>query len=294
MPAAEVDVSPDLVRRLLEVQHPDLAHLPIEVMANGWDNVMCLLGDDLVVRLPRRELAAKLLVHEQQWLPVLQPKLPLPIPAPVRVGGPYLDYPWHWSIVPFLPGQVASQNPPADLHDAAVSLGEFLGALHEPAAPDAPANPFRGIPLADRHSSDIQNLNLVGSLVDGTAVMRLLDGALAAAAWDKPPVWLHGDLHPANILVHGGRISSVIDFGDITAGDPATDLSVSWMLLPAELHDVFQDAYRAAGRSELDDVDLWARARGWALVLSLAFLAHSADNPQLAEIGHRTISAVLG
>jgi hypothetical protein len=41
------------------------------------------------------------------------------------------------------------------------------------------------------------------------------------------------------------------------------------------------------------DDDIWVRARGWALTLSLAFLAHSADNPQLFQIGHRTIGAVL-
>ena len=105
-------------------------------------------------------------------------------------------------------------------------------------------------------------------------------------------MWLHGDLHPANILVDRGRISGVIDFGDITAGDPAADLSVAWMLLPAEHHDAFRIAYRTAASHAVDD-DTWVRARGWALTLSLAFLAHSADNPQLSKIGCRTISAVL-
>jgi Phosphotransferase enzyme family len=30
----------------------------------------------------------------------------------------------------------------------------------------------------------------------------------------QAPLWLHGDLHSADILVHRGRISGVIDFGD--------------------------------------------------------------------------------
>lgn len=291
MPAAEVDVSPELVGRLVAAQHPDLAHLPIVVMANGWDNVMCRLGDELLVRLPRRELAARLVVNEQKWLPLLRARLPLPVPAPVRVGEPGLGYPWHWSIVPLLPGQIAAQSSPANLRDAAASLGEFLGALHVPAPPDAPSNPFRGVPIAQRRSTVFQNVSVVGDL-DHKAVARVWDAALAAPAWDRSPVWLHGDLHPANILVHRGRISGVIDFGDITAGDPAADLSVAWMLLPAEYHDVFRNAYRIAGVQAADD-DVWARARGWALVLSLAFLAHSADNPLLATIGHRTMSAAL-
>jgi aminoglycoside phosphotransferase (APT) family kinase protein len=117
MPAAEADVSVELVRQLLAGQHPDLA--------------------------------AELVVHEQRWLPVLAPGLPLPVPAPVRVGQPTGRFPWNWSVVPFLPGQVAALAAPDDLALAAVALGEFLAALHVPAPPEAPANPFRGGPLAD-------------------------------------------------------------------------------------------------------------------------------------------------
>ena len=88
MPAAEVDISPDLVRRLLAAQQPDLAHLPVEVMAHGWDNIICRIGDDLVARLPRRAMALKFLRNEQRWLPVLAPHLPLPVPALLRAGRP--------------------------------------------------------------------------------------------------------------------------------------------------------------------------------------------------------------
>lgn len=189
MPAAEVDLSSDLVRRLLTAQQPDLAHLAIEVMANGWDNVTYRVGDVLVARLPRREVAARLVVHEQRWLPVLEPRLPLPVPAPVRVGQPGLGYPWPWSIVPFLPGQVAARHPPANLRDAAVSLGRFLAALHTPAAPDAPASAVRGVPLADRSATLTQNLSVVGTLVDRRAVMRVWEAAVAAPKWDRSPVW---------------------------------------------------------------------------------------------------------
>ena len=139
----------------------------------------------------------------------------------------------------------------------------------------------------------MQNVRLLDGLVDRGAVMRVWEAATATPGWDGPPVWLHGDLHPANILVHRGRISGVIDFGDITSGDPATDLSAAWMFLPARHHHEFRAAYHAAS-GHPDSDDTWARARGWALALSLAILAHSADNPLMAEIGHRTIGGVLG
>ena len=296
MPAAEVQVSADLVRRLLADQHPDLARLPVEFLANGWDNELYRVGDALVARLPRRALGAQIIKNEQRWLPGLAPRLPLPVPYPERTGVPGQGYPYWWSVVPYLPGVPAAQASSFDPAAAATAVGGFLGALHMPAPADAPANPFRGVPLADRDGTFAANLALLASQggrgrVDQDTVLRMWAAALAAHSYDGPPVWLHGDLHPGNILVNDGQVSGVIDFGDITAGDPASDLSVAWMLLPPGCHDSFWSAYQAAG-GRADDA-LRARARGWALNFAIVFLAHSEDNPVLREAGHRTLSIVL-
>jgi hypothetical protein len=64
------------------------------------------------------------------------------------------------------------------------------------------------------------------------------------------------------------------------------------MLLPRDCHSAFRDAYRAHHAWSAEE-STWVRARGWALALSLAFLAHSADNPLMAKIGQRTLDAVL-
>jgi aminoglycoside phosphotransferase (APT) family kinase protein len=296
MPPAEVEVSADLVRRLLAGQHPDLARLPVEFLANGWDNELYRVGDRLVARLPRRALGAQILTNEQRWLPGLAPRLPLPVPCPVRTGVPACGYPYPWSVVPYLPGVPAAQASSFDAAKAASAVGGFLGALHVPAPADAPANPFRGVPLAERAGTFAANLALLTGQdhVDRDAVLRVQHAALAAPGNDGPPVWLHGDLHPANILVNDGQVSGVIDFGDITAGDPASDLSVAWMLLPPGCHASFWSAYAAAGGADgrLDDA-LRARARGWALYLAIVFLAHSDDHPVLRGAGRRTLRTVL-
>jgi aminoglycoside phosphotransferase (APT) family kinase protein len=292
MPAAEVVVSADLVRRLLARQHPDLADLPLRFLANGWDNVMFRLGQERVVRLPRREIAATIILNEQRWLPGLAGKLPIPIPYPERTGVPADGYPWSWSIVPYLPGSPAADGPPLDPEYAATAIGGFLGALHMPAPPDAPLNPVRGVPLRAREQAFAANLHVVSG-IDSDAVLDVWASAIAAPGHAGPPAWVHGDLHPANILVHDGRISGVIDFGDITAGDPAADLSVAWMLLPPRAHGVFRSAYEAIGNGMIDDA-MWSRARGWAIALGVMFLAHSADNPQLHAVGHRAVHAALG
>jgi aminoglycoside phosphotransferase (APT) family kinase protein len=294
MPAAEADVTIDLVRRLLAEQHPDLADLPLEVMANGWDNVMFRLGAGLIVRVPRRQLGVQCLESEQRWLPELAAGLPLPVTAPVRIGRPSGEYPWPWSIVPFQAGQPAAVTPPADPAQAAASIGGFLRALHRPGplrppAGDAPDNLVRGVPLDVRAGAVAANMAALGDEVDRDRVQELWDAARAVPYWDGPPLWLHGDLHPANILVHEGRISAVIDFGDLTTGDPATDLSVAWMLFEDPAHrEIFWQAYGPAATEQTKQ-----RARGWALALSLVMQAHSADNPLMHSIGTRTYRTVL-
>ena len=289
-PAAEVTIDTSVVRALLEEQHANLAHLSLIEVGEGWDNKLFRLGQDLAVRLPRRAASAALIEYEQRWLPMLSPRLPLPVPAPLRVGRPGSGFPWSWSVVPWFPGQSALLAPPRDLATMAVALGRFLRALHQPALENAPQNPWRGVPLAARAETTQANLQQLDGLVDRDAVLGLWERVLSTPAWPGPPLWIHGDLHPGNLLVSGGRLSAVIDFGDLAAGDPATDLSVAWMLPPSARQTFFTSA-----REELDplDDDTLMRARGWALALGLAYLANSRDNEAMSALGWATIDNVL-
>ena len=290
-PPADVVVDASVVRALLHEQHPDLASLPLIDTDAGWDNQLFRLGDALAVRLPRRAAAAHLISHEQRWLPVLAPRLPLPTPVPVRTGRPGCGFPWTWSLVPWLDGQTAAAVPPSDAAATAVQLGEFLRALHQVAADDAPPNAWRGVPLANRTPAVLEHIARLGDRVDGARIQTLWAELVRTPRWPGPPLWLHGDLHPGNLLVSYGRLSGVLDFGDLTAGDPATDLSVAWMVLPASA----RPAFRAAARGPQEPIDdhTWRRGRGWALTLGLAYFANSQDDPTLEAVGRATIRAVL-
>ena len=285
-PAAEVHIDEALVRSLLAEQHPDLATLPLREMDAGWDNLIFRLGEDLSVRLPRRALAAPLVLHEQRWLPELAPHLPLPIPVPIRIGVPAGEYPWAWSVTRWFPGASALHQPPTDPVAAAGQLGSFLAALHREAPTDAPPNPYRGVPLADRDAITRRWIDQLADLIDGPQVRACWEDHLALDRWEGPPLWLHGDLHPHNVVVHDGAVSAIIDFGDITAGDPATDLGIAWMLLPPTARPTLR---RAAGVDEMT----WRRGRGWALTLGLAYLANSASTPRFGQVGRATIDGVL-
>lgn len=282
-PLAEVEVDAELVRALLSEQHPDLARLPLVRFASGWDNVIYRLGDDLTVRLPGRALAASLVLHEQRWLPELAVDLPLPVPVPVRVGVPGCGFPWPWHVGPWFPGEPAEHRRPDDMASTASSLGRFLAALHRPAPSEAPANPFRGTSLADRSDRLHEGIVSLGSSVDADRALGLWRDLVDTPGWPGPPLWIHGDVHPLNLIVHGGRLSAVIDFGDVAAGDPASDLAVAWMLFPADHRPTFR---RASGA----DAGTWTRARGWALALGVA-MANGDD--RVAAIGRRTLNAAL-
>ena len=289
-PAAEVTIDPPLVRALLQEQHTDLAQLALIDIGEGWDNKLFRLGDALAVRLPRRAASAALIEHEQRWLPRLSPRLPLPVPVPLRVGRPGSGFPWSWSVVPWFAGESALVAPPQDPAAIAATLAQFLRALHQPAPDDAPHNPWRGVPLATRTKKVREHVRQLNGVVDSVAVLNLWEHVLVARSWSGPPTWIHGDLHPGNLLISGGRLSAVIDFGDLAAGDPATDLSVILMLPPPA-----RSIFLASGRGQFNatDDDTWTRARGWALAMGLAYLASSRDDEAMGALGRAVIDAVL-
>jgi aminoglycoside phosphotransferase (APT) family kinase protein len=290
MPAAEVEITVDLVQGLLDDQHPDLAGQSIVELANGWDNVIYRLGDQLTVRLPRRHMAAVLVEHEQRVLPEFAERLPIAVPAPVRVGSPARGYPWSWSVNPWLPGVMAAVTPVADSAREARRLGEFLAAFHTPAPSDAPKNPYRGHFIGE-------NTAIFTARVEKLRGTERFDADTALRRWhqlvdvephDGAPSWIHGDLHAANVLVDDGAISAVIDFGDVCAGDPSTDLSAAWGLFGGDVHHLLRES---AG-----DVDgaAWQRAEAWALHFAVVYLVESADNATMRALGWRMLDRLLG
>jgi aminoglycoside phosphotransferase (APT) family kinase protein len=282
-PAAEVTVTPDLVRALLADQHPQFAQLPVNFSGEGWDNFMFRLGDDLAVRLPRRNAAVDLLLNEQRCLSRLAP-LPLPIPAPIAIGQPGRGFPWTWSVIPWIDGAPVD-HAPLDAHQGPVLAG-FLRALHTPAPLDAPVNLFRGIPLETRRERIDACLDRVRASSDlvTSAIDRAWRAALAAPEWSAPPVWLHGDIHAQNVLSKDGRLAGLIDWGDMCSGDPAVDLCAVWGILP------HASARAAALAAYAPDDALLARARGWALLFGATLFDNGrVDDPRHAAIGEATL-----
>jgi aminoglycoside phosphotransferase (APT) family kinase protein len=265
-PPGEVQVDVELVEVLLAQQHPNLATLPVRAAECGFDNFMFRLGESFAVRMPRSSAAARLLAHEQRWLITLSDRLPLQIPVPIRVGQPAFGFPWRWSVVPWLVGATAEVAPVAA--SEAPRLAAFLRALHVAAPADAPRNFERAATLMSRAAAlgeRMRHLERTTDAIDDR-IRRAWHEALEAPN-ATPPTWIHGDLHARNVLTLEGTITSVIDWGDMTSGDPAIDLASLWMLLPTEAaRTQAQRAYDPANDA------LWARARGWAVLFGVTLL----------------------
>ncbi|CAM5432299.1 aminoglycoside phosphotransferase family protein [Streptomyces tanashiensis] len=279
-----------LVERLIAAQFPEWAGLPVrEVNSAGTDNAMFRLGDEFAVRLPKADWAAGQAEKEQRWLPHLAPHLPLPVPVPVGQGVPGEGYEHAWSVFAWLDGADAHTAPLTDLAHTAVELGRFGKALRAVDATGGPSS-SRGGPVTGWEDGSlvgaIRDLGADGA-IDAELATAAWESVLRLPQWDGPPVWIHGDLLPGNLLGRDGRLSAVIDFGALGAGDPACDTMPAWTLLTADTRSLFREA---AG---VDDAT-WARGRGWALVWGLVTEHYYRDtNLVLAGIARRSRTEAL-
>jgi hypothetical protein len=132
--AAEADVTAPLAAELVREQFPDLAARHVTVLATGWDNTAFAVDGRWLFRFPRREIAVPGVRREIVVLPRLAAALPLPIPEPRFVGQPSVRYPWPFFGARLLPGGELAESgrPDSGRVRAAVAVGHFLRALHDP------------------------------------------------------------------------------------------------------------------------------------------------------------------
>jgi aminoglycoside phosphotransferase (APT) family kinase protein len=283
----EVDVDVERVRRLLVTQFPHWAALPLDVVhSTGTVNTIYRLGDEMCVRLPRVQRWAGDLERELQWLPTLAPHLPLAVPEPIARGDPGVGYPFPWAIYRWLEGETFASDRIGDEGQAAADLARFVGQLRRIDPSGAPLS-RRGTPMRLRDAEARGAIGSLRGIVDTAAATAAWETSLRAPAWGGNPAWTHGDLLPPNLLVSGGRISAVLDFGNVGMGDPAIDVIPAWSVFSNDGRDAFREAL------DVDDAT-WTRGRGFALHQALLIIPYYPEtNPALATMATRTVEAVL-
>jgi aminoglycoside phosphotransferase (APT) family kinase protein len=277
-------VTPEIVSRLIAEQFPQWAHLEVTpVELDGWDNTTFRFGGELAVRLPSADWYVPQIDKEHRWLPVLASQVPLPIPQPVAQGSPGRGFPRPWSVYRWLPGRYATIDRITDLSAMASALAEFLVALRTIDASGGPEPQMygnRGGPVSWWDEGTRRAIAAAEPDMDQHALTDAWEASLGAPHWDANPVWVHGDISPANLLVDDGRLSAVIDFGSCGVGDPACDLAIAWTFL----HGASRHRYRE--RLQIDDAT-WVRGRGWALWKALVVHAEAraSDADDVASAG---------
>ncbi len=283
----EIAVGPALARRLIDGQLPELAGRPLEHVAHGWDNDVYLVADAWIVRFPRRAVAVPGVEREMALLPLLAPRLPLPVPQPTHLGRPGNGYPWPFYAAPLIRGQELAHARLTDEARSALAepLATFLRALH---APQLAAELGRDLPVDPMRRADMAfRVPMARGRLDQAAAARLLDlraaaENLLASAAELPPgiptALTHGDLHLRHLIVApDGSAAGIIDWGDLCRADPSIDLVLAWGMLPPAARPAFRAAYGA-----IDEAD-WLRARLLSLLLAIV----------LAIYGHATADAAL-
>jgi aminoglycoside phosphotransferase (APT) family kinase protein len=290
----EVRATADQVRALLAEQCPQWADLPVTPLPDdveGTDHVLFRIGDDLVARMPKIAAAVDQTDSDTRWLPVVAPHLPVPVPAPCHVGEPGAGFPWRWSVAPWITGDTPPRLGSDDV-SLALEVAAFARALHSVDADGGPRKPpgTRGSALAHVDPAVREALPRLVQHDDGFDVAAAADAweaCLAAPDWDRPPVWIHGDLQPGNLIVRDGRLAGVIDFGAFGVGDPAPDVAPALWTFTGEARSVYRKAMA------YDDAT-WLRACGWALGPSLTGIDYYRHTfGRMAEHGRQMVRAVI-
>jgi aminoglycoside phosphotransferase (APT) family kinase protein len=291
-PSAIPTIDADLVKRLVSSQFAHWSRLSVRaVEPGGWDNRTFRLGADKLVRLPTAAQYAAQVEKEQRWLPKLRGRLPLAIPQPLAMGQPGCGYPWRWSVYRWIEGATAANGRIDTLSGFAADLAAFLAALHRVDPGGGPVagshNFYRGAPLAHYDAETHRAIATADDAIDQAHATSVWTAALESV-WSGPPVWVHGDVAPSNLLVRDGRLAAVIDFGCLGVGDPACDLVIAWTFLDASSREVFRDALGF-------DTATWARARGWALWKAAITLVNAEDpgNDRSAAEARRVIQEIV-
>jgi aminoglycoside phosphotransferase (APT) family kinase protein len=147
-----------------------------------------------------------------------------------------VDYPYPFSIYKWLPGKSINLLTLTDQEKEllAFDMAKFLKELQAITDIEGPEpgqhNWWRGDHVSVYGKGAREQIAELAEIIDAEQALALWDQA-CATRWNKQPVWIHGDFAIGNILMDGGKLSAVIDFGGAAVGDPACDLVIAYFFL---------------------------------------------------------------
>lgn len=294
---AEWEVSEELAIKLISSQFPQLASKTIQKIGHGWDNTVFRVGKEYIFRFPRRKIAINGLRMEGRILPKLIDYISIPYSVPLFFGESHFDYPSPFLGYTYLPGRFPIGLTDEQRASSTTALAQFLKSLHTFPVQIAMEN---RIQCDHRNITDIalrkekmqrfiSDISPHLSKEEYDALLNYL-GQLKTERMEQKNVLLHGDLHFKNMLVDkNGKVSGIIDWGDVNIGHPALDLNIVYSFLPHYERSNFFEEYGGV------DEETKALARLIAVYIPILIMMQAIEerDETIVDEAKRTINRAL-
>lgn len=229
----------------------------ISVLGEGFDNVAYLVNSQYVFRFPRRPMGVICMQNEILVLPYLAKFVSFRFTCPEFIGKPTELFNYPFAGYASIPGKPLCNalKPLVSDRRFAIELAGWLRELH-------------AIPILDSHYTSIVGehdwrLNVSDRAEKCSKQVEQYEDHYLAAGFDREQLldciqkmsglqinpdykkaYVHGDLYSRHIMVdHAGKLTGLIDWGDVHIGHPALDLAVGVMIFDSGTLEAFWQAY---------------------------------------------------
>ena len=226
----------DVYITLIKQNFPQLAIQTVKPITKGWDSFVLEVNDEFIFRFPTREDVIEPFYRELRLLPVLEQLLSTPIPHFEYVGRDSTNY-YPYPFVGYRKiGGFALDDTritPEQLLTLVPAIAIFLNELH-----NFPIAKALQLGVQEHTASSWREMYQERYADLQRRIFPLLDTGLRTKSeqlWENflgnkaiftfQPKLIHCDLSGEHIFYDptDGTITGVIDWGDVTIGDPALD-----------------------------------------------------------------------
>jgi aminoglycoside 2''-phosphotransferase len=274
--------SPSIDWQTIAADHPELQIRTTTLLGEGWSSHAFLVNGSLVFRFPKRRDVWLELEREITFLAAAADALPLEVPRYLTVDRTSAAAAHGYAVYSFVPGDALSlaELSVDERRAAADAIAAFLNSLHRDQASASTAARLERVDER-AHAVDLRELadRIVSPLLTASEVKRLREWFRwylgTPASFSFSPRVIHADLSGEHVLTNEGRVTGVIDFSDVSFGDPDSDFSSLFIDVG---EDFALDVARRYGHADLerlaeklryfaiaDQIDTIVNGDGWAL-----------------------------
>ena len=244
--------------RQIELENPGLSVRSAAVLGEGWNSRVYLVNNDLVFRFPKRSEQWVELDREIKFLAFAADRLTLPVPRYVQVLRESSAATFGYAAYRYINGRALNVSAITQSQRIAQAerIGNFLQVLHglKPHPDIASILPREEARMIAQEYCARADREVIPQLTSSEAKalrMQFETHLSAPSNFRFTPVVLHADLGKDHIVEEDSSVSGVLDFGDVSWGDP--DYDFMYLFVDFGLEFAI-DVARRYGHSNLDQL----------------------------------------